>query len=204
MRIKEIKILTFEELSPERQKKELDNHRDINVNYDDWCDYILEEFCDDMEAKGFLTTRKDIAYDMFSQGSGASFTAKVDGLKYIDLLDPNGTTYPRLRERYKQGGFDIQIVRTSSNYCHHYTMDVRTIDHWEEEKDDDDVGKLIEDTAEGGEYVDKLAELSGHILEDARRYAQDLHKKLENAYYANTTDEAVKETIICNEMEFEE
>lgn len=207
MRIKEVPMYKFEELTPERQKKEIDKHRNINVDYIDWDDYLREEFISDMEKKGYLITNKNLYCDYScSQGSGASFTAKVDVMKVIDRWDPNGSNYPRLRSMWKEGLYEVNIVKTSSNYCHSYTMDVSIEDTGGEdrvENSDDDLNNLTETVIEGGSYIDKLSEISGDILKEAREEANKFHKLVEDAYLENMSDESIKESIICNDMEFE-
>jgi hypothetical protein len=205
MRIKEVKMYQFEELPKERQDKVLDQYRDINVQ-DDWYDCVIEDFCDEVEKKGFLVVKKNVEFDLNGQGSGASFSGKVDVLKFIDHIDPSNTTYPRLRTMYKTGDYDIDIIRTSSHYSHAYTMDVSTCNNTNdpEENTDDNVTKLVEDALEGGQYIDKLSELSTIALEVAREEADKLYNTLQKAYHDAVSDEQVKETIILNEMEFQE
>ncbi len=46
---KEEKLYSFNELSPEAQEKALDYNRDINVEYLDWHDYVIDEFKEEMK-----------------------------------------------------------------------------------------------------------------------------------------------------------
>lgn len=142
-------------------------------------DKIIKQFCKDMEVKGFLTTPRLVFYSFDELHSGASFVAKVNVLKYIDNLDPDGSRYPRLRNKFKEGRYEITVVKTTDEFHHHYTMDTQTIDLNEGDKPTDEIEELIDNGVEGGEFIDKLCELQKIIRDDAREQAKALFNKLE-------------------------
>lgn len=78
MRIVETKVYPFTELSAEAKKKALEKFRDVNVDHSQWCDFLLEQFQEELKAKGFEDP--EIHYSGFgSQGDGACFTcSKID------------------------------------------------------------------------------------------------------------------------------
>ena len=142
------------------------------------------EFVEEAEKIGFNVAEKNVMIDASCcQGSGASFSCKVDVLKYIDAKHPGA--YPRLREKYKEGQFDINIIRTDSRYCHEYTMSTDIRDNIEEDKKEE-LSDALGEIAEGGkDLVDNISELAELILEDARNMAKQLHRKAEASYLAS-------------------
>ena len=200
MRENTIKLYQIDELPPEQQKKICDKHRDINV-YEDY--RRLEPFIIKAEAEGFQVAEKNIYSDVsFSQGSGTSFTCKVDVLKFIDSIDKDGTKYPVTREKYKEGAFSISITKSSSNYCHEYTMQLSIEDNIPE-PDKDDLKEVLGSALEDKELSDKVSELGELIIDRARELAKELHKDLEDEYMESISDESIIETIKLNEYEFE-
>ena len=70
-------VFTFDELSKGAQKRALDNLRDINVDYDDWAEFLLEQYKEEGVKKGFGIDQ--IYYSGFSsQGDGASWDGDID------------------------------------------------------------------------------------------------------------------------------
>lgn len=154
----------------------------------DMDNYDLSEFIEKAEKEGFEVAEKNVALDVSCcQGSGASFSCKVNVLKFIDANYPE--KYPRLREKYKEGQFDINIIRTNSRYCHEYTMDVDIRDHIEDD-DKEALGDALGEVAEGGkDLVDSVAELGDIILQRARELAVKLHREAEKDYLNSYDDE---------------
>lgn len=149
----------------------------------DWYDDVAKDFIKDMESKGYLITKDNLYCDFCcGQGSGASFAAKIDVLKIIDRWDPEGTKYPRLRRMWKEDQFKITVVKTSSNYCHEYTMDACTEDYSNGEENTDDLSNVAETILEGGTFEDGVANLQGAIIEEARELARKFHKECETMY----------------------
>ena len=75
METKEYKVYKFKELPKEAQAKAIKNYNDINVDHEDWSEYILEDKKEELEKLGY--NEVEINYSGFwSQDDGASFTAK--------------------------------------------------------------------------------------------------------------------------------
>ena len=71
-----INLYSFNELSPEIQKKVLDDNRTINVNYN-WHDFIYDNWKEKLTSFGFINP--EIYFSGFySQGDGACFDADID------------------------------------------------------------------------------------------------------------------------------
>ena len=197
MRKIELEIYKLDELSEEIQEKVIEKNRDINIQHE-WWDYLVEEFIEEAEKEGFNIPIKSVCFDMHGQGSGVAFNCKIDVLKF---LDTKGTDNLMLREKYKEGQFEIEIIRTDTKYSHEHTMNVSVNDFIEEPGEEDlgnDLGEIVE-----GDTINNIAELGEEILERARELSRELYNKLEKECDYLISDEAIKETLILNEYEFE-
>ena len=207
---------SFEKLSPEAQKHALEEQRDINVDYQGWEDGVTEGFKEDMEEIGISDI--DISYTGFwSQGDGASFTSdtidtrklfNAAGIKSTDALnmevenrdDKDKEFYDLLdtledighldRVRITPEELKVTIERGSSNYYHENTVSAK-IEIWDEPEGWEEPGRFIED-------------LEKEITNFIRGKCKELYGSLSKEYDYLTSDEAVKETLIDNDYEFDE
>jgi len=207
---------SFEELSPEAQKHAIEENRDINIDYQGWEDGVTEGFKEDMEEIGISDI--DISYSgFFSQGDGASFTSEdidtrklfnaaeirsTDALdmevenrddkdkEFYDLLDTLEDVGLVDRVRIKPDDLKVTIERGSSNYYHENTVSAK-IEIWDEPEGWEEPGRFIEN-------------LEKQITDFIRGKCKELYYSLEREYDHLTSDEAVKETLIDNDYEFDE
>jgi hypothetical protein len=212
----EEETFSFEELSPEAQSHAIDEHRDINVDYNGWEDGVTEGFKEDMEEIGISDI--DISYSgFFSQGDGASFTSEtIDtrelfnaaGIKSTDALDmevenrddKDKEFYDLLdtledigqvdRIRIKPDDLKVTIERGSSNYYHENTVSAK-IEIWDEP----------DGWKEPYDFVEKLEK---EITNFIRGKCKELYSSLEKEHDYLTSDEAIKETLIDNDYQFDE
>ena len=211
-------IYSFEELSPEAQQNALDGSRDINVDYHGWEDGVTEDFKEEMKNIGIDDIT--ISYTGFnSQGDGASFTSDdIDtrklfdavGIKsnkalnmeaaderssgenseFYDLLDTMEDIGQVDRNRIKPEELRVWIERTDSRHYHYNTVAAR-VEIWDE--------------PDGWEEpYGFLDELGDKVTEYVRGLCKDLYRSLEKEYDHLTSDDAVKETLIDNDYEFDE
>lgn len=208
---------SFEELSPEAQKNALKELWDINIEYSDWHEPIIEDFESEMKEEGVSDI--EVSYSGFySQGDGASFTGEVYDnktfmkkcldLKDDEWLDMGDDEKPedegsRLRadlldlgfdsrEKLTPDNFSISIIRESSRYSHENTISGNVVI--------EDVPESIEDEFPLDEYAANLEEM---VTKWARSTSKDLYRKLERYYDNLMSDEEVKETIIGNDYKFD-
>jgi hypothetical protein len=208
---------SFEELSPEAQKNALKELWDINIEYSDWHEPIIEDFESEMKEEGVSDI--EVSYSGFySQGDGASFTGEVYDnktfmkkcldLKDDEWLDMGDDEKPedegsRLRadlldlgfdsrEKLTPDNFSISIIRESSRYSHENTISGNVVI--------EDVPESIEDEFPLDEYAANLEEM---VTKWARSTSKDLYRKLERYYENLRSDEEVKETIIENDYKFD-
>jgi hypothetical protein len=212
----EDKTYSFEELSPEAQKHAIEENKDINIDYEGWEDGVTEGFKEDMEEIGISDI--EISYSgFFSQGDGASFTSEdIDtrelfnaaGIKSTDALDmevenrddKDKEFYDLLdtledvglvdRVRIKPDDLKVTIERGSSRYYHENTVSA-TVEIWEEPEGWEEPGRFIEN-------------LEKQITDFIRGKCRELYSSLEKEYNYLTSGEAVKETLIDNDYEFDE
>lgn len=187
----------------------IDKHRDINI-ISLWWDGTYEVFKDDMLAAG---VRVDDIYfsGFYSQGDGACFTGRV--IDFAELLTcmehPQALPLALFLEAMC---FDIRIEHRSSNYYHANTMhlDPESIEcalpadpYFDEEAFDEafeHLGELrLAALKESLKKVDHVA-LEEDILEFLRDKARELYKSLEAEYEYLTSDAAVWETIVANDL----
>jgi hypothetical protein len=195
------KEFKFKELPKDIQEQVIEKHRDINVNYDQWADFEIDEFKSKLEKMGYYDPH--ILYSGFSsQGDGASFSA--------DVLIGNGKYIKKHLKKLIKAGINIfdlrtilkgieegniycrcQITQKDNHYYHHKTMNINL----EMEDDPDGLESELSET---------LTRLENFILEEAQGEALKFYHQLERSYDSLTDDEAIIETIEANEYTFDE
>lgn len=181
MRIVKIKTYTINELGEEAKAKAIENCRDINVmDAEDYNFPVIERAEGDLLALGYHDI--EILYSGFwSQGDGACFTAQVDIQKYIEAHKLK----TKFRKLWEYEGGTITI-KHNAHYFYSTSTTVEADGFYYEDK------KL-------GEQADALVEM---IEKEREELGNKIYKELEEAYDNTTSDEAVIETIECNEFAF--
>jgi hypothetical protein len=194
----------------------IDKHREINVDGDWWYESVYEWFEEECKARGVYvaTTRRyipqrygglestrtvmklDISWSGFwSQGDGAAFAGGIDCVG--KALAPFGDDYPILQKYIEEVGgyfsFDWGIGRGNNiqfNNVNYERMSSYLDDHPLAEIWDDELEKEM-DKAECvfRDLADDLCSL--------------LYQSLRDEYDALTTDEAVWEAILANNLDEE-
>ena len=179
---------TFNELSPDRQKKEIENYRDINVNFHDWYDFIFEYFQEMLTILGFKDIK--ILYSGFwSQGDGACFEACFEVPENFKQWEN------RLKSLKDYAPCDEKLHDAAARLLSKESLN-------ELIKEDINRLNLYHRGHYYHEYCMYLDENEDTFLEAARDIAQIIYRSLEQNYYDLTSDEQVKETILANDMEF--
>jgi hypothetical protein len=130
-----------------------------------------------LEEDGFNVSVDHIYYD---EVQGASFAGKVDVIRFLNKHDPNDTRFPRSRDIFKNGDYEIEIINDDGG-PYPYAMRTEVINRLDETKtDDDSVGDLMAEVLEPGNILDRVAELSDWILTTARDYATEMHKEMKD------------------------
>ena len=181
----------FSELSEERQAQVIDKNRDCNVSDEFWYEYTLDKWHEILETVGVSDI--DIRFSGFwSQGDGASFTGYYSYNKgalkklkseYPDWLELHGIV-AALQDTQRDYFYTIEgeIYRSSHFYYHENTVSFSPSHYSERE-------------------VKKSDE--NHITDLLRSLMQLIYSDLENEYEYLTSDQAIKESLICSEFEVE-
>lgn len=125
-----------------------------------------------LEKDGFNVAKKNIHFGEY----GASFSGKVDVIRFLNAFDPNGEKYPRVKETFKDDKFSVDIIDDPDN-CFPMAMQVHLENSIDDKKseDDEDIKDMAAGIIEGGDLVDKVAEIGDWILTEARNKAKEIH-----------------------------
>lgn len=136
---------------------------------------IKQKWAKKLEDDGFNVSADNIWYD---EKQGAAFAGKVDVIRFLNKHDPNDTRFPRSRDIFKKGDYEIEIINDDGD-PYPYAMRAEVINTLDESKtDEDSVGDLMAEVLEPGNILDRVAELSDWILTTARDYATEMHKEM--------------------------
>ena len=194
MQVKEHTIMTKDQL--------LEKYRDINVDGDWWHEDVygwFEEQCNEQGVEiGRLNKGKlrDISWSGFwSQGDGASFGGKV--IDYTKALGDRLNDYPILYKYITELNGYIDC-RWNTNYRYNgisnFNIEV------------EDIGAYLDADHPFEDIWDKqmnqeLDAVECHLLDLVEDLCSLLYKSLEDEYEGRTSDEAVWDTIVVNELD---
>lgn len=190
---KEYLIYSLDELSEEARRKALDDFKSKTMEWID-LDSETSEMKRLLEMFGFNDVK--VYYSGFwSQGDGASFTGSykhvVGGLKavkeefagtyWVEVIE-----YLELLEAINKKCFYSLLyrIKSSGRYCHANTMTIQYIDDYRGNRD--------------------FSKFEDDLLEYTRAIGNEFYSMLEKSYNGMTNNEAVIESIECNEYEFYE
>ena len=175
-------------------KELIDKHRDINVQHE-WWDYIEEAFEERMETKGIFVSK--IYFSGFwSQGDGACFDGRIeDWGKYLRNLGYDDPILHALADEY------WQMKWTHRGHYYHdrsvwFDNDTHLDDEWNPYDPDD----LRHDMWKANIEQYHFGNLADEMKENIRGYMRELYRELEEEYNSLTSDEAVCESIIANDL----
>lgn len=189
--IKEYNIYNYQDIlnNENLKQKILEKNWDINISFDDWYNYIIDEWTEKLEQLGFI--KPSIYFTGFySQGDGASFTADID----IKLAaQKSGLFTDReinlLYTLWYYGLIGASIIRTTHRYYHENTT----------------VLEYYGELQTNWKYIEKVVNKLWKYLESTRyNLSKEIFKDLENEYNYLISDVAILETIQANDYEFYE
>lgn len=186
-RVAEKEVFKFNELSDEVQEKVIEKYYDWNVSYD-WWDTVYDDTKEIASLMGIDI--KDISFSGFySQGDGACFIGhyeyKKESVKNVKSYAPTDTELHEIVENLyleqKKHFYAIYATIESTGRYFNQSIDV--------EKDQ---AYDFEGNYDGSVIKQLLNEFAGWI-----------YNRLEKEFEYLTSEEAIKESIEANEMEFE-
>jgi len=181
----------------------LEKHRHINVEHD-WYDYEYQSFREDMKAKGIDVVRMYFS-GFWSQGDGACFEGGFDDVRLFIDSHFKDTDYPMIRKLLDEGGSVVINCNHSGHYyhenCTRFSIDA------------DELRYCMNMPTEFHEQVvagmdEKLSMEVGEFetasIEIFKSHMRDLYRRLEAEYDHLTSDEAVAEAVIANDLNDED
>ena len=181
MRIVNVNVYEFNELSSEVQKKVIDRYRDSYVDIEDAMNIEFINYV------GYLDLK--LSYSLSCcQGDGVSFSGEVTGKEEVNKLANlvYGGKVPRKILRLINWGIiiDVQFVRNNSHYVHKYTVATNVIV-------DGDYQNIAE------EFEVAINHWYSNICDALETYGY-------NTIDFMRSDDYVRECIIANDLEFTE
>lgn len=203
----------FEELTDPAKEKARQWYAANTDNY--WAEHIVESAKKEGLKRGFSI--EDILWRGFSsQGDGASWTGRVDMFKFIDHHlkpdNPDFTRYTMMREMMVEGWLDhsLNIDMRSFHYTHSGGMVTDGFAGYAPDVDDCVMhegileGASVQQLFDSINVDDLLGRATEWVLDEAKRYADDIYKQLEKEYDYEISDEHIQETAAINEWRFDE
>lgn len=184
----EKKIFKFDELNNEQQEEILNNYRYINVDFDDWNDYILSDFIESVKEKtGLDIEASSIIWAVGDRNSKFGVYSK-------DIIN-------QLLDKFADKGvYDIETTSKLGSFLNHRGGGICSQGHTEQ-----GLADVYFEDDETDEHKNKtVREQINDILDDVISLCVEYHNKNEEAYDYYVSDEAVKDTLQANEYEFDE
>jgi hypothetical protein len=199
-----MRTYTISELSPEAKQTAIEGikNRDSFQDRDIDLDWVIENETEDLEALGLENV--EISFTGFwSQGDGASFTARVNDIpNFIKTIGVTDDILPKALAAFEEV-YEMRIVRTSSRYSHENTVSFEI-----EEMDDTELiimsGFGIGDiTVDLNETLEEIG-LEDKASEWVKSKSREIYRKLEKAYNEEFSDETAEEWADSMGIEFDE
>lgn len=181
-------------------EKMIEKYRYINVEHHDWWDYTYESFKERMAEQGIGV--EDMHFSGFySQGDGACFKGEIENTPLFLEKHCKPDEYPMIRKLLASGG---TCKIRSEHHGHYYhenctTFDVIADQLWQVLPMPTEFHEqIVEEWDKMLEY--ELQDFEKESVEIFKRYMRELYRELEQEYDSLTSDEAVKESIIANDL----
>lgn len=178
----------------------IEKYRHWNVEHDEWWQCTYEDFKQQMGEQGIYVS--DMYFSGFwSQGDGACFEGFIEDMKQYLEKNFKPDDYPMIRKLLDGGGSVKFSVKHSGHYyhenCTQFYIEADRLEHVLDAPSDFHVAVLENyDQLLDGEIVDFEKE----SVEIFKNFMRKFYRDLEQEYDHLTSDEAVKEAIVANEL----
>lgn len=199
-----MKTYSIQELSPGARKiviEAIQNSRSFTEQEVD-LDWVIENETEDLMTLGLDNV--EISFSGFwSQGDGASFTARVNDIPaFIKTIGIEEEILPKVLEAFEEV-YEMSIVRIDSRYVHENTV------RFEIEEMDDTELVILSGFGFGDITVDLNDTLEEIGLETkasswVKSKCKEIYRTLEKAYYEEFSDEAAEKWADLMELRFDE
>ena len=190
------KVYKFEELSPEAQRKAVEDYRNRG-----WCwdscesEMLKDSFKERLEEYGFysdVTVEFSLSY---CQGDGVAFYGTIDFDKWLEGHKDSFSKdeLRRLNWLNETAGISVKVTRNSYgyHYSHWNTMNAEVVSDWSYYASNQ---HLLE------EVLDKVNEMISDEIKDlSRKFEKEGYEEIEY----RESFECIKENIEANEYEYE-
>lgn len=195
--MKTVTAQELKELDPRRFKKEYESWYEYAC-YDDWADWIKEDYISQMRVEGIKVDNFewDVSY---SQGDGAAFNGHVVVHEWMAANPQYMEQYQALYLACKQDGSYVTL-RTGRGMYMHANMN----ESWWGTDPEGIFNGLDKDT--WGELVDEqgsAASLEDEIKSTCERFMSAMYDTLRDEYEHITSEESFIDSCECNEVTFE-
>lgn len=189
-------------MNDERKQQLIDEHRDINVDYN-WWDFTYEDFFAICKILGVELDKHEPSFSGFCcQGDGASFTGSYSACsadnapQEIRSYAPDDEELHRIADELcllSRVYYPAYVGITRNGYSHYvYSQTMKVCEP-------DPIYGDPED------WADEIHEIVENTLQDLMRdLAEWLYASLEQEYEHLTSDEVVWEAIVAHELDEEE
>jgi hypothetical protein len=196
--MREVTAQELKELDPKRFEKEYYAWLEYAV-YDDWADYIKEDFDSQMQVQGIHVDRFtwDIGY---SQSDGAAFDGHVSVYAWMEANPQYIERYPALYLACKTDG-SYMTLRTGNRGMYMHT----NMTEYLYETLPEGVFKMLDEDA----WVELVSEqwdsagLEEEIKSTCESFMSDMYDRLRDEYENITSEDAFVASCECNEVTFE-
>lgn len=192
MRTITVNLRTIGELNEQERARALDKYRYWNVECDEWYEYTLAQWKEILEIIGISDA--DIRFRGFcSQGDGASFTG---------YYGYNKGALSKLRKEYPNWSELHEVVRAIQDIQKRffYTLTCELYRFGHHYSHENTVGVTGAEWCKGW-LPDSVED---ELLEPMRDLMRMIYSQLEQEYDYLTSDDAVYESLLINEVEFNE
>lgn len=178
----------------------IEKYRHWNVEHVEWWQCTYEDFKQQMGEQGIYVS--DMYFSGFwSQGDGACFEGFIEDMKQYLEKNFKPDDYPMIRKLLDGGGSVKFSVKHSGHYyhenCTQFYIEADRLEHVLDAPSDFHVAVLENyDQLLDGEIVDFEKE----SVEIFKNFMRKFYRDLEQEYDHLTSDEAVKEAIVANEL----
>lgn len=207
MKVITINLYSIDELSKEVQEKALETYRQFNVDDDCWYDLEFDEFTALCKSIGIMISINGIYFSGFyHQGSGSTFESTIDEIKFINGINSKAWKKydPSLELNFQECPCDKRVIGLIENgfiECNWCTKNQNRdywIDLW---TDYDFIPNRQTELTNIYKELEKLDKWLKHGLNTLNNY---LYQSLRELYDFQTSDEALKESFMANEILFTE
>jgi hypothetical protein len=173
---------------PEITDEIINKYRHIEVDNNDWYEYLIDEWKEKLEDLGYM--EPEISFSGFwSQGDGASFTCRwIDLAKWIKAHG----LYNEFRKAYvaitngDKVEVEAKVYRTEHRYFHHNSVSVDFNFYYH--------ANLTVETEH------QFEELEETISEEVKDLSREVYDDLQELYDYLTSDENVRESLENNDF----